>query len=145
MQQKNLPSFSSQAKSISVGSVYQHYKGLFYQIVALSRHSETLEEFVVYQALYGDQEVWVRPLSLFLEDIFVGGHRRARFQCIDQMPQSHKLTGVKLHFFKKFYNHFGIFRVNSGRNTDCCSAAFRFREYFKICMIKSKTPSSKCF
>ncbi|MBN9376831.1 MAG: hypothetical protein BGO14_01530 [Chlamydiales bacterium 38-26] len=83
MQQKKLPNFSSKAKSVTVGSVYQHYKGLLYQIVAVCRHSETLEEFVVYQALYGDQEVWVRPLSLFLGDIFVDGDRRARFQLID--------------------------------------------------------------
>ena len=51
--------------------VYQHYKGNRYQVLGLSRHSETLEELVVYQALYGDYGLWVRPLSLFtgvLED-----------------------------------------------------------------------------
>jgi hypothetical protein len=49
--------------------LYQHYRGDFYQVIGVSRHSETLEELVVYQALYGNYGLWVRPLSMFLETI----------------------------------------------------------------------------
>jgi hypothetical protein len=45
--------------------IYKHYKGNLYQVIGLSRHSETLEEYVVYQSLYGDYGLWIRPKSLF--------------------------------------------------------------------------------
>ena len=51
MSQDPLPSLSSKAKSIVVGSIYEHYKGRHYKILGVARHSETLEELIVYQAL----------------------------------------------------------------------------------------------
>ena len=54
MNKETLPSFSAVAQSIIVGSLYEHYKGLRYKIIGVARHSETLEELVVYQALYGE-------------------------------------------------------------------------------------------
>mgnify|MGYP003305337309 CR=1 FL=1 len=54
--------------SISLGK-YKHYKGNEYEVIALAKHSETLEEMVVYKALYGDGEVWVRPASMWNEDV----------------------------------------------------------------------------
>jgi hypothetical protein len=77
-----LPSFSSAAKSIVIGGVYEHYKKKRYKILAVARHSETLEELVVYQALYGDSEVWVRPVTMFLETVFVEGESLPRFKLI---------------------------------------------------------------
>jgi hypothetical protein len=50
-----------------IGERYKLYKGNEYEIVALAKHSETLEELVVYKALYGEGQVWVRPLEMFLD------------------------------------------------------------------------------
>jgi hypothetical protein len=63
---------------------YQHYKGNFYEVIGVARHSETLEELVVYRALYhheeyGDRSLWVRPKTMFLETVTVGGKEMLRF------------------------------------------------------------------
>lgn len=59
--------------------LYRHYKGGRYRVIALAKHSETLEEMVVYQALYGDSGYWVRPKSMFFETIEFEGETVARF------------------------------------------------------------------
>lgn len=79
MNKETLPSFSALAQTIIVGSIYEHYKGLRYKILGVARHSETLEELVVYQALYGDGDVWARPLGMFLGDITIDGKLQPRF------------------------------------------------------------------
>lgn len=48
---------------------FRHYKGKYYRMLSEARHSETLEEMVVYQALYGEQTVWVRPKAMFFENV----------------------------------------------------------------------------
>jgi len=63
---------------------YQHYKGSFYEVIGIAHHSETLEELVVYRALYnhevyGDNTLWVRPKAMFLETVIVKGEEILRF------------------------------------------------------------------
>jgi hypothetical protein len=77
---KPLPPFSEAAKSIVVGGIYEHFKKKRYKIIAIARHSETLEELVVYQALYGEGGIWVRPVSMFLESVSVEGKLFPRFK-----------------------------------------------------------------
>ena len=82
MNPKTPPPLSSLATSIAVNSTYEHYKGHRYRILGIARHSETLEELVVYQALYGEGGIWVRPLTLFLENVTVHGQSQPRFKLI---------------------------------------------------------------
>ena len=60
--------------------IYRHYKGKEYQVIAVARHSETEEELVVYRLMYGDFSYWVRPLSMFTENIELDGVITPRFQ-----------------------------------------------------------------
>jgi hypothetical protein len=75
---------SSVAKSIVVGSIYEHYKNKRYKVLSIARHSETLEELVVYQALYGEGEVWVRPAAMFLENVSIEGKLHPRFKLVQE-------------------------------------------------------------
>lgn len=61
---------------------YMHYKGNFYEIIALGKLEETEEEVVVYRALYGDNAVWVRKKNVFLENVVVSGKEIPRFRFI---------------------------------------------------------------
>ena len=58
---------------------YRHYKGNEYRVLGLARHSETLEPLVVYQALYGERGLWVRPAAMFTETIEIAGQPMPRF------------------------------------------------------------------
>ncbi len=73
--------FSEQAKSLKIGE-YEHYKGKRYRVLAIARHSETLEELVVYQAQYGEKDVWVRPIAMFFESVEINGVTIPRFKYI---------------------------------------------------------------
>ena len=59
---------------------YRHYKGNFYEVIGIARHSETEEEMVVYRKLYGDHSLWVRPLGMFIEEVLVDGRMVPRFE-----------------------------------------------------------------
>jgi hypothetical protein len=69
---------------------YQHYKGNFYQVIGVAHHSETLEELVVYRALYlhkkyGRNSLWVRPKKMFLENVVINGKKMPRFRYVEKM------------------------------------------------------------
>lgn len=63
---------------------YRHFKGNDYQVIAVAKSSETLEEFVVYQALYGERGMWIRPLVMFEETVEMAGRSVKRFQYIEE-------------------------------------------------------------
>ena len=62
--------------------LYKHYKGNIYEVIGVARHSETLEELVVYKATYqkDGENLWVRPLAMFTETIIVDGVEVKRFE-----------------------------------------------------------------
>lgn len=66
---------------------YEHYKGNRYRVVGIAKHSETLEDLVVYESLYENKvsKLWVRPLSMFLEEIEVNGIKIPRFKYIAEV------------------------------------------------------------
>jgi len=66
--------------------LYRHYKGLLYQVFSTATHSETGEVLVVYQALYGDYGLWLRPLAMFTESVEYQGVVQPRFQVLDEAP-----------------------------------------------------------
>ena len=61
---------------------YRHFKGKEYEVIAIAKHSETVEEMVVYRALYGEGEVWVRPASMWNESVEREGKLYQRFTYI---------------------------------------------------------------
>ena len=63
---------------------YRHFKGNEYEVLGIAKHSETLEPMVVYKALYGDGGLWVRPLSMWNEEITRDGKTFKRFQYIGE-------------------------------------------------------------
>ena len=63
---------------------YKHFKGNLYKVLHVAKHSETLEDIVVYQAMYGEKGIWVRPKSMFEEVIERDGKTFRRFSPISK-------------------------------------------------------------
>ena len=66
--------------------VYRHYKGNSYKVVGFARHSETLEDMVIYKALYGERGTWARPLSMWDNPVGTHGDAVKRFEYIGEDP-----------------------------------------------------------
>ena len=64
--------------------LYRHFKGNLYRLLYVAKHSETLEDMVVYQALYGEQGIWVRPASMWSEHVERDGYSGPRFYPIEE-------------------------------------------------------------
>ena len=62
--------------------IYQHYKGPRYEVIGLATHSETEEKLVVYRTLYGDFDLWVRPYTMFIEEVEYQGEWVQRFRFV---------------------------------------------------------------
>ena len=62
---------------------YRHFNGNEYEVLRIAKHSETLEPMVVYRALYGAGEIWVRPAAMWYETVIQDGNERRRFERIE--------------------------------------------------------------
>ncbi|MBS3020098.1 hypothetical protein DJFAAGMI_02854 [Comamonas sp. PE63] len=67
--------------------LYEHYKGMRYEVIATVRHSETLEPMTLYRALYGKHGLWVRPAAMFNETVVIDGVEQPRFRRLPVEPQ----------------------------------------------------------
>ena len=70
-------------EEIKLGT-YRHFKGNEYEVIAIAKHSETTEDYVVYKALYGDGGMWVRPASMWNETVERDGVTYKRFTYIGE-------------------------------------------------------------
>ncbi|MBL4631224.1 MAG: DUF1653 domain-containing protein [Paraglaciecola sp.] len=67
--------------SLKIG-IYRHYKGNEYEVIGVAKHSEDETELVVYRPQYGEKNLWVRPLDMFIETVQVNGETKPRFEYI---------------------------------------------------------------
>ena len=72
--------------------IYRHYKGNEYDVIGFSKHSETLEDMVIYKALYGNGGIWVRPLSMWDNPIEIDGKTVKRFKYIGSSNNNNELV-----------------------------------------------------
>jgi len=70
-------------KNIKPG-IYEHYKGKKYKVLGVAKHSETLEDLVIYECQYQNEmsKLWARPLAMFLEEVEVNGDMAPRFKYV---------------------------------------------------------------
>lgn len=59
---------------------YRHFKGYEYEVLGVAKNSETLEDYVIYRALYGEMQLWVRPKAMFFEEVDLGTKKVKRFE-----------------------------------------------------------------
>ena len=70
-----------------IGHEFRHFKGNLYRLEGFAKDSETLEEMVVYRALYGERGLWVRPAKMFFETIERDGKKMKRFELLEGTKQ----------------------------------------------------------
>lgn len=67
---------------------YRHFKGQEYEVLGIVRHSETLEEHILYRALYGNFDLWIRPKNMFFEKVLQNGIEKPRFEYLGPSSSS---------------------------------------------------------
>ena len=72
---------------------YRHFKGNVYRFLGIAKDSETLEEMVVYQAMYRDGQMWVRPKDMFFGEVERDGKRMLRFQEVSEVDIPVNMNG----------------------------------------------------
>ena len=81
-------------REVKLHRIYRHFKGKEYRVIGIASHSETLEPMVVYQALYGDGGLWVRPIAMFLEPVdrvkYPDCPQQYRFELVEVESVKHK-------------------------------------------------------
>lgn len=86
-----LPAHATKLGKLMRLGIYKHYKGNLYLVMGVAGHTETNEEMVVYQSLYGDYGLWVRPRTMFEETVEVNGKITPRFaflqECFTSAPR----------------------------------------------------------
>lgn len=63
---------------------YKHFKGNYYLVLHIAKHSETMEKMVVYKALYGEEGIWIRPYSMWNSEVEYDGKKVKRFEYIGE-------------------------------------------------------------
>ncbi|MAD74849.1 MAG: hypothetical protein CML20_08690 [Rheinheimera sp.] len=86
LERDNSPERTNSPEPDIARGYYQHYKGAYYQVIDLARHSETEEWLVIYRPLYGDSGLWARPATMFAENVTIAGEELARFAFIGSQP-----------------------------------------------------------
>lgn len=76
------------AQTIVKGGLYRHFKGMYYYVMDIATHSETGEQFVVYQQLYGERRTFIRPLDMFASDV-----DREKYPDIEQQERFKLMPG----------------------------------------------------
>lgn len=77
-------------REVEVNRIYKHFKGNEYLVENLAIHSETLEKYVVYRALYGERQLYIRPYDMFVEEVdklkYPNVKQKYRFELVDNNP-----------------------------------------------------------
>lgn len=71
-------------EEIILGGHYRHFKGNEYKVLYVALHSETLEKYIVYEALYGNHDTWIRPYDMWSEAVEYEGKTKKRFEYIEE-------------------------------------------------------------
>lgn len=76
-------------RQIEIGKKYKHFKGNYYRVLNVAKHTESGELYVVYQALYGDEAVYIRPYDMFMSEVdrqkYPSVQQRYRFELISEL------------------------------------------------------------